>query len=380
MTKTSQTKSAKEIKIVTVVGARPQFIKAATVKRAIEDHNRKDYKPKIEEILIHTGQHYDYGMSDVFFEEMQIPHPVQNLNINSCNHGEMTGRMIIALEGELKALRPDWVLVYGDTNSTLAGALSAAKLHIPVAHVEAGLRSYNRRMPEEINRVLTDHISTLLFAPTDTATANLRREGISNGVSKVGDVMYDGYLFLQQMAPGRSTVLQELDLQPKSYFLATIHRQENTGDYNRLSGIFKVFEAIAEEKSPLVIPLHPRTRDALNHFKIKITSNPQIKLIEPVGYIDMIQLESNARIIFTDSGGVQKEAYFAGIPCVTLRDETEWVETIKSGVNFLAGADAHATVEAYEKALTVDVQLKNGIYGDGHAAEKIVAALIKHTE
>jgi UDP-GlcNAc3NAcA epimerase len=376
MTKIGFTGPAKEIKIVTVVGARPQFIKAATVNRAIEDHNRKDHKPKIEEILIHTGQHYDYGMSDVFFEEMQIPHPMKNLNINSCNHGEMTGRMIIALEEELKAIRPDWVLVYGDTNSTLAGALSAAKLHIPVAHVEAGLRSYNRRMPEEINRVLTDHISTLLFAPTDTAVANLQGEGISNGVSNVGDVMYDGYLFLKRIALNRSTVLQKLDLRPKSYFLATIHRQENTDDYKRLSDIFEAFEAIVEEKFPLVIPLHPRTRDALNRFKIKIISNSHLRLIEPVGYLDMIQLEANARIIFTDSGGVQKEAYFAGIPCVTLRDETEWVETVESGVNFLTAADVNTTVEAYEKALEASVQLKTGIYGDGHAAKKIVATLI----
>jgi UDP-GlcNAc3NAcA epimerase len=376
MTKIGFTGPAKEIKIVTVVGARPQFIKAATVNRAIEDHNRKDHKPKIEEILIHTGQHYDYGMSDVFFEEMQIPHPMKNLNINSCNHGEMTGRMIIALEEELKAIRPDWVLVYGDTNSTLAGALSAAKLHIPVAHVEAGLRSYNRQMPEEINRVLTDHISTLLFAPTDTAVANLHGEGISNGVSNVGDVMYDGYLFLKRIALNRSTVLQKLDLRPKSYFLATIHRQENTDDYKRLSIIFEAFEAIVEEKFPLVIPLHPRTRDALNRFKIKIISNSHLRLIEPVGYLDMIQLEANARIIFTDSGGVQKEAYFAGIPCVTLRDETEWVETVESGVNFLTAADVNTTVEAYEKALEASVQLKTGIYGDGHAAKKIVATLI----
>jgi UDP-GlcNAc3NAcA epimerase len=288
----------------------------------------------------------------------------------------MTGRMMIAMESEFEAFKPDWILVYGDTNSTLAGALSAAKLHIPIAHVEAGLRSYNRQMPEEINRVLTDHISTLLFAPTETAVVNLQKEGISSGVAKVGDVMYDEYLFLQQLAAGRSSVLKELDLQPKSYFLATIHRQENTGDFDRLSIIFKAFEAIAEENCPLVIPSHPRTRDALNHFKIKIASNSHIRLIEPVSYMEMIQLVANARIIFTDSGGVQKEAYFAGIPCVTLRDETEWVETIQNEVNFLAGADVHATIAAYKRALTVDVQLKNGIYGDGHAAEKIVATLI----
>jgi UDP-N-acetylglucosamine 2-epimerase len=372
--------SGKKIRIATVVGARPQFIKAAMVKRAIDDYSCKGHKPKIEDFLIHTGQHYDYGMSDVFFEEMRMPSATKNLNINACNHGEMTGRMLIAIESELKSLRPDWVVVYGDTNSTLAAALSAAKLHIPVAHIEAGLRSYNRRMPEEINRVLTDHISNLLFAPTGTSVANLKKEGISTGVRNVGDVMYDAYLLFQQMAFDRSTILGELNLKPKSYVLATIHREGNTSDYNRLSTISRALESIAKEKCPIVIPLHPRTRSALNHFKIKITPNSHIRLIEPVGYLDMIQLESNAKIIFTDSGGVQKEAYFAGVPCVTLRDETEWVETVESGVNFLAGADINATVEAYEKALATDVKLADGIYGDGHAAEKIVDALIKETK
>jgi UDP-N-acetylglucosamine 2-epimerase len=380
MTNSGRAELLEKIRIATVVGARPQFIKAAMVKRAIDDYNCKGYKPKIEDFLVHTGQHYDYGMSDVFFEEMSIPRATKNLNINACNHGEMTGRMLIALESELKSLRPDWVVVYGDTNSTLAAALSAAKLHIAVAHIEAGLRSYNRRMPEEINRVLTDHISNLLFAPTGTSVANLLQEGISTGVSNVGDVMYDAYLLFQKMALDRSTILGDLNLQPKSYVLATIHREGNTSDYNRLSSILRAFESIAREKDSIVIPLHPRTRSALNQFKIKITPNSHIRFIEPVGYLDMIQLESNAKIIFTDSGGVQKEAYFAGVPCVTLRDETEWIETVENGVNFLVGADFNAIVEAYEKALAADVKLADGIYGDGHAAEKIVDALIEKTK
>ena len=367
------------MKILTIVGARPQFIKAAAVSRAIEIYNKFQKDAKIEEVILHTGQHFDYGMSDVFFEELQIPHPIKNLNINTCNHGEMTGRMIIALESELKVLKPDWVLVYGDTNSSLAGALSSAKLHIPVAHVEAGLRSYNRRMPEEINRVLTDHISTRLFAPTETAVVNLRKEGISDGVSNVGDVMFDEYMFLRQLAPNRSTVLQELDLQPKSYFLATIHRQENTDDYNRLSGIFATFEAVAEEKCPLVIPLHPRTYELLKQFRINIKSNSHMRLIEPVSYLDMIQLEANARVILTDSGGVQKEAYFAGVPCVTLRGETEWVETVECGANFLAGSTVDGAVAAFKRALATDMQATDGIYGDGRAAEKIVNALTSDT-
>jgi UDP-GlcNAc3NAcA epimerase len=368
------------MKLATVIGARPQFIKAAAVSREINNHNLRNDKRHVAEVLVHTGQHYDHNMSQVFFDELEIRAPHYNLGVGSGKHGEMTGKMLARIEEVLLEEKPDLALVYGDTNSTLAGALAAAKLHIPVAHVEAGLRSYNKKMPEEINRLLTDHVSSLLFAPTEAAMTNLQKEGISYGVVKSGDVMYDAFLFYQKLSFKRSKLLSELDLQPKSYFLATIHRQENTDDRERLTNIFKAFNAIGEEKCPLVIPLHPRTRNFLNRFKIDFISNAHIRAIEPIGYLDMIQLESNARIIFTDSGGVQKEAYFAGVPCVTLRDETEWVETVQSGVNFIAGADMNATVEAYKKALSIDVKLKNGIYGDGHAAEKIVESLVAHVQ
>ena len=362
------------MKIVTIIGTRPQFIKAATVSRAIGS------KPEtIHEVIVNTGQHYDYNLSRVFFEQMSIPEPHHHLEVGSGSHANMTGRMLSSAEAVIIEERPEWVLVYGDTNSTLAGALAAAKLHIPVAHVEAGLRSFNRAMPEEINRVLTDHLSQLLFTPTDTATANLNKEGIVEGVTYVGDVMYDAFEFHRNPISDRAAVLAKLDLKPKSYFLATIHRQENTDDVRRLSNIFNAFDTIGAENCPLVIPLHPRTRKALNDLNLEITSNSRIRLIEPVGYLDMIQLESNARIIFTDSGGIQKEAYFAGVPCVTLRDETEWVETVESGVNFLAGADTDAIFAAYKKTLNVDVKLMEGLYGDGHAAEKIVDALISNS-
>ena len=366
------------MKIVTILGARPQFIKAAAVSRAIENYNRNAGSRKIWEIIVHTGQHYDENMSRIFFDQMHIHEPDYHLGIGSGSHGQMTGTMLGKAEGVIIKESPDWILLYGDTNSTIAGALAAAKLNIPVAHVEAGLRSYNKKMPEEINRLLTDHVSTLLFTPTEAATENLTREGILNGVIQTGDVMYDAFLYYRKLGHDQSTILTELELKPKSYCLATIHRQENTDDLNRMHSIFKGFDAIADQNYSMVIPLHPRTRKALTHCKIEIHSNPYVKMIEPVGYMDMIQLESNARIIFTDSGGVQKEAYFAGVPCVTLRDETEWVETVENGVNFLAGADTNATVEAYEKALKADVKLINGLYGDGHAAEKIVDTLISN--
>ncbi len=360
-------------KIITIVGTRPQLIKAATVSRAIA------LRPKeFCEIIVNTGQHYDYKMSQVFFDQLSIPEPIHHLEVGSGSHGKMTGQMLLKVEAVLTKELPDWVLVYGDTNSTLAGALAAAKLRIPVAHVEAGLRSYNKCMPEEINRILTDHMSQLLFAPTETAIYNLEKEGISKGVNNVGDVMYDAFLFYQGLALVRSTVFQQLGLRHKSYCLGTIHRQENTDDICRLSNIFNAFDFISEEKCPVVIPLHPRTRKALNDFNLEISPNSHIKLIEPVGYMEMIQLESNAKIIFTDSGGIQKEAYYAGVPCVTVRDETEWVETVENGTNFVAGTDTEVIVAAYENALTINVEPKEGVYGDGHAAEKIAEILISN--
>jgi len=361
-------------KIVTIIGARPQFIKAGVVSRAIAKF-RRDEAHSIQERAVHTGQHYDYNMSRIFFKDLGIPEPHYHLEIGSGKHGDMTGRMLAKLEEVLLSEKPDWVMVYGDTNSTLAGALAAAKLCIPVIHVEAGLRSFNRRMPEEINRVLTDHLSQLLFVPTDAAIKNLAQEGISDRVFKVGDVMLDAFLLHKDDAEKNSRILSDLALEPERYYLATVHRQENTDDSNRLSEIFTAFKKIGNNGTPIVCPLHPRTRKKLQERGIQIPSGTAVRTIEPVGYLDMIHLEANAALIFTDSGGVQKEAYFAGVPCVTLRNETEWVETVDAGVNFLAGAKSNTIIAAFECAKTVQVQIKSGLYGDGHAGEKIVKYL-----
>jgi len=365
------------MKIVTVIGARPQFIKAAAVSRAVsQEHAGRN--PDIREIIVHTGQHYDHNMSRAFFDCLHIPEPDYNLTVGSGSHGQMTAAMLAGIEKVLLDQQPDWVLVYGDTNSTLAGALAAAKLHIPVAHVEAGLRSFNRRMPEEINRVLTDHVSRLLFAPTDTAVENLQKEGIFNGVMKVGDVMLDNYLLFRSQAAEKSGILGQLSVGPKQYCLATVHRQENTDDAARLHGIFRALEEISRRSCPVILPLHPRTRKALEKNGLSIDPASDLVLIDPVDYIDMICLQVNARVIFTDSGGVQKEAYFAGVPCVTLRDETEWVETVDAGVNFLGGADTGAILTAYSKARPAQVNLRDGLYGDGHAGLAIIRSLIEN--
>jgi UDP-N-acetylglucosamine 2-epimerase len=312
------------MKIVSIVGARPQFVKAAVLSREL----RKEHT----EILVHTGQHYDSNMSDVFFQEMEIPTPDYNLNIGSGNHGEQTGAMLKGIEAVLLKEKPDWCLVYGDTNSTLAGALAAVKLHIKVAHVEAGLRSFNRRMPEEINRALTDHISDLLFCPTQTAVVNLKNEGITTGVHLVGDVMYEALMWAVEKARTHSTILTDLHLTPKKYLLATVHRAENTDDPERLGNILSAFNQIQE---PLIWPVHPRTSKKLDEMHWQ--PGDHIKLIDPVGYLDMAQLEENACKILTDSGGIQKEAFWLQVPCITLRDETEWVETVEGGWNSLVG-------------------------------------------
>jgi len=322
------------MQIVTIVGARPQFIKAAVLSREL----RKEHT----EILVHTGQHYDQNMSEIFFEELGIPAPDFNLGIGSGPHGKQTGEMLAAIEGVLLKERPDWVLVYGDTNSTLAGALAAVKLHIRVAHVEAGLRSFNRRMPEEINRVLTDHASDLLLCPTQTAVENLQNEGIARGVHLVGDVMYDALVWAaaQEKEP---SILDTLDLEPGKYLLATVHRAENTDDPERLAGILAAFGQVRET---LVWPVHPRTRLKLQELNWQPAGH--VKLIEPLGYLNMAQLEKHARIILTDSGGIQKEACWLGVPCITLRDETEWVETVQSGWNILAGSEKKAILDAVD--------------------------------
>lgn len=352
----------KNRRILSIVGARPQFIKAAPVSRAL--------RRAAHEILVHTGQHYDYGMSAVFFEELGIPEPDYNLGVGSGPHGWQTGQMLIRIEEVLLAERPDWVLVYGDTNSTLAGALAAVKLHLPLAHVEAGLRSFNRTMPEEHNRVLTDHAADLLFCPTQTAVDNLAREGIIQGVHLVGDVMYDALLHNRALAEERSTILARLGLEAGSYFLATIHRPANTDDPATLQAILSALEEIATSV-PVVFPVHPRTRHRIAELPI---SNPRsLMLTDPVGYLDMLSLEAHARAILTDSGGVQKEAYLLQVPCITLRAETEWVETVEAGWNLLVGADPERIFRAAREFRPAGHPPP--LFGDGHAAERIVALL-----
>jgi UDP-N-acetylglucosamine 2-epimerase len=353
------------MKIVSIVGARPQFIKAAPVSHAL--------RQLAGEVLVHTGQHYDAQMSGVFFDEMGIPEPDYNLGVGSGSHGWQTGQMLVRTEEVLMAERPDWVLVYGDTNSTLAGALAAAKLHIPVAHVEAGLRSFNRRMPEEHNRVLVDHMADLLFCPTQTALDNLAREGITHGVHLVGDVMYDAVLRNARVAEQRSKVLDRLGLQSQAYTLATIHRPRNADDSLRLQTILG---ALAEIPEPVIFPVHPRTRQRMAEFDLSFPApgGGRPTPIDPVGYLDMLVLEKNARLILTDSGGIQKEAYFFAVPCLTLREETEWVETVDAGWNRLVGADPAAIVRMARDFRPVGSPPP--LFGDGQAAPKIVTLLL----
>jgi UDP-N-acetylglucosamine 2-epimerase len=353
------------MKIVSIVGARPQFIKAAAVSRALRENHT--------EILLHTGQHYDYGMSQIFFEELAIPEPEINLGIGSGQHGAQTGAMLAAIEEVLLHENPQCVLVYGDTNSTLAGALAAAKLHIAVAHVEAGLRSFNRAMPEEINRVLTDHVSDMLFCPGQTAAENLAHEGITQGIHIVGDVMADALHFAAERARSHSPILARLGLTRHGYLLATVHRAENTDAEPRLRGILAALLALDE---PVIFPVHPRTRKQIVQLDTALQQQiaaSQIRMIEPVGYLDMVMLEQSARLILTDSGGIQKEAYWLGIPCITLRDETEWVETVQAGWNRLAGAETARIVDAVRSFTPPDSHPP--LYGSGAAVQQIVALL-----
>ncbi len=351
-------------RIVTIVGARPQFIKAAPVSRAL--------RRKYHEVLIHTGQHYDRNMSQLFFEEMQIPRPDLNLDVRSGSHGMQTGLMLIKIEEVLTTESPDYVLVYGDTNSTLAGALAAAKLDIPVAHVEAGLRSFNRQMPEEINRICTDRISDLLFCPTRTAVRHLKGEGITSGVYLTGDVMLDAAHFFSALADEKSNILTSLGLDPKQYILVTCHRAHNTDDRKRLGGIV---DALIQSGSRVVFPLHPRTRHYLKQYGLLhlLENASTVRIIEPAGYLDMISLEKNAYKIVSDSGGVQKEAYFYRVPCITLRDETEWVETVEDGWNVLVGSDPDRIRTAIQSFDPPSKQSDH--YGDGHASERILEQL-----
>jgi len=370
---------ADSLRIVSIVGARPQFIKAATVSRAIAAHNQAGAGTVIDEKLVHTGQHYDENMSQVFFDELEIPHPAYNLGVGSGTHAEQTGRTLERTEKVLLEERPDIVLVYGDTNSTLAGALAATKLNMPVAHVEAGLRSFVRAMPEELNRVVTDHISRLLFCPTPTAVANLAREGISRGVHQVGDVMYDSVLFhARKAAPLEESMLRRLGLAPKAYYLATVHRAENTDHRERLAGIFAAFDRIASEACPVVVPLHPRTVKYLRQYGLEV--GKFVLVIDPASYLEIVVLEKNARQVLTDSGGVQKEAYFLGVPCVTLRDETEWVETVEAGWNILAGFSSDAIVAAVNRAPAAHGTTDGALYGNGNAARRICEILAAYRE
>jgi len=377
------------MKICTIIGARPQFIKASAVSRAIAAHNRLTPNASpLTEVIIHTGQHYDDGMSAVFFRELEIPEPKYNLAIGSGSHGAQTGQMLAAIEKVLIEEKPDWVLIYGDTNSTLAGALAAAKLHIPIAHVEAGLRSFNRRMPEEINRVVADQLSTLLLCPSQVAVDNLAAEGIVSPLTPdasrltpnviiTGDVMADALQFAATKASAQSDILNRLGLQPQGYLLATVHRAENTDDPKRLSNIMAALAELAE-REPVILPLHPRTRKILEAtLLLHLTPNAShLTLLDPLGYFDIIALEKSARMLLTDSGGMQKEAYWLKVPCITLRDETEWVETVASGWNVLTGADRDRIITAVHSFKPPADHPP--LYGDGQAAEKILSGLCQN--
>jgi UDP-GlcNAc3NAcA epimerase len=380
------------MKIVTILGARPQFIKAGTVSRAIMEHNQflvdgfsfldrekqKQLETKnkqlITEIIIHTGQHYDANMSDIFFKEMKIPRPDYLLGIGGKSHGAMTGQMIEKIEEVLVEEKPDWIMVYGDTDSTLAGAIAASKLHIKIAHIEAGLRSYNMKMPEEINRILTDRISDILFCPTDTAVENLKDEGFENfgcKIIKSGDVMQDGAIFYKQFAKQPKITNHQSPI-TNHFILSTIHRAENTDDESRLKNIFEAFNEIAKE-TQIILPLHPRTKNLLPS---NFCFHPNLTIIDPVGYLEMVWLIDNCKMVMTDSGGLQKEAFFFQKPCITIRDETEWVELTENRFNVLSGADKNKIVELYHN-YKFNNDFSVDLYGGGKASKRVVKQLLE---
>ena len=380
---------AARIRILTVIGARPQIIKAAAISRAIA----ASFRDRIEEVLVHTGQHYDGNMSQVFFDELGIPRPHVDLGVGSAGHAVQTARMMEGIESQINAHKPDLVLLYGDTNSTIAGSVAAARTNVPVAHVEAGLRSFNIRMPEEVNRIVCDHGSTWLFCPTSTAVNNLEREGLNVNntappsvqhpfVDMCGDVMYDNSLHFVALATQRSTVLHDLDLQQAGYALVTVHRDANTDDPTRLEQIFSALIKLHDlYELALVLPLHPRTRKVMENGSSRklfdaVRARKAIHLIAPVGFLDMIALERSARLVITDSGGVQKEAYFFGRPCIILRNETEWVELVEAGQAALCDADPDRILAACDRYLTGALPDCPAIFGDGDAAEKICARLV----
>ena len=353
------------MKLLTVLGARPQFVKAGPLSRALRQAGH-------QEIIVHTGQHYDPLLSEVFFEELELPRPDVNLGVGSASHGVQTGRMLAGLDPILQAHAPDWVLVYGDTNSTLAAAVTASKLHQKIAHVEAGLRSLNRQMPEEVNRIVADHLSDLLLCPTAAAVSHLEREGLKHRAVLTGDVMFDAFLQYRQLAESRATGVTQKWCAGQ-FALATVHRAENTDNPERLFAILRALERIAATVCPVVLPLHPRTRKLLEQSQYQPR---EITLTPPVSYLDMILLESRARMILTDSGGVQKEAYFARVPCITLRDETEWVETLENGCNVLTAAHEERIVEAALQVSTGGPW--TAVYGNGRAGQAVVSALLTH--
>jgi len=378
------------MKIVTLIGARPQIIKAAALSRAIKN----SFSESIDEIIVHTGQHYDQNMSQVFIDELGIPEPKYNLNIGSASHGIQTARMIEGVENILLEEKPDYIVLYGDTNSTLAGAVAASKIHLPIVHIEAGLRSFNKSMPEEINRIMCDHASTLLFTPTQTGYRNLMKEGFDNdsqspftadkpGIFHCGDVMYDNSLYFKSIADKKATVLKDNNLEGKDLILATIHRDSNTDVPARLSSIFEALLDIAEkERIEIVLPLHPRTAKLLKtnlngNLATAVKTSKWLKLIPPVSFLDMIVLESNCKLVMTDSGGVQKEAYFFNKPAIILRSETEWKEIVDEGCGIIANADRNKIVEAYElfKERRNNLLFPD-IFGDGKAADFICRTML----
>ena len=354
------------MKIISVIGARPQFIKAAIVSKKLREKG-------LQEILVHTGQHYDFNMSDVFFKELNLPEPDYYLGIGSGLHGEQTGKMLIELEKVYIKEKPDLVMVYGDTNSTLAGALAASKLHIPVAHVEAGLRSFNKQMPEEINRVLTDHVSNLLFTPTKVAVENLHKEGITENIYNVGDVMFDVALESIKKV-NENEILDKYNLQRKNFILATIHRAENTDNAENLKNIWEALNELAQNGYKIFFPVHPRTKKALENLGLFEQRNKNLLVVEPVSYFEMLALEKNAKVIITDSGGIQKEGYFWETPCVIPRNETEWIELTEIGFNILTGADKDSIIKAVEDIENRNIgdSIPKDLYGSGNASEKIV--------
>ena len=355
------------MKIILIAGTRPNFMKIAPIIREIEKTKNISY------YLVHTGQHYDSNMSDDFFSELNIPKPDHNLEVGSDTPAQQTAKMMMGIENIALKECPDFILIYGDTNSTIAGALVGAKLHIPVVHIEAGLRSYDRKMPEEINRVVSDVISTILFCPSQAAVNNLKHEGINEGVYNVGDIMLETYQYYKNKAQKSSTILDRLNLKPKEYILCTIHRASNTDNAENLKNIFM---GLTNSKETIILPLHPRTKKKINqndYFKKYFGLN--IKIIDPVGYFDMIYLEANAKKIVTDSGGVQKEAYFNRIPCITLRENTEWIETVEEGVNELVGVEPEKIKESINNFYPTEQNYYKNLYGDGRTSEKILKIL-----